>query len=227
LGLDTSRIKALCFDVDGTLRDTDDQYAARIERLLNRVRFILPGRETKSFARWTVMGLETPGNLAYQLLDRLDLDDNLERMLVFLNRMRKHSLPSAYWIVQGVDETLHKLNSRYPMAVISARDEAGTRGFLQAFSLSTLFIAVATSQTCRYTKPFPEPVLWAAKEMGIDAHEILMIGDTTVDIRAGKAAGAQTVGVLCGFGHESELRRAGADLILPSPVNLSEVLLPT
>jgi phosphoglycolate phosphatase len=52
-----------------------------------------------------------------------------------------------------------------------------------------------------------------------------MVGDTTVDIRAGRAAGAQTVGVLCGFGEEAELRRQGADLILPSTADLDEVLL--
>ena len=51
-----------------------------------------------------------------------------------------------------------------------------------------------------------------------------MIGDTTVDIRAGRAAGAQTVGVLCGFGSERELRRAGADLILASTAELGEML---
>ena len=52
-----------------------------------------------------------------------------------------------------------------------------------------------------------------------------MIGDTTVDIRAGRAAGAQTVGVLCGFGHEKELRRAGADLILAQTAQLTETLI--
>ncbi len=55
-----------------------------------------------------------------------------------------------------------------------------------------------------------------------------MVGDTVVDIRAGKAAGAQTVGVLCGFGEEDELRKAGADMILHSPVDLLSILrLPT
>jgi phosphoglycolate phosphatase-like HAD superfamily hydrolase len=53
----------------------------------------------------------------------------------------------------------------------------------------------------------------------------LMVGDTAADIRAGKAAGAQTVGVLCGFGQEPELRRAGADFILPQPSALVDVLL--
>jgi phosphoglycolate phosphatase-like HAD superfamily hydrolase len=61
--------------------------------------------------------------------------------------------------------------------------------------------------------------------MGIRAEECLMIGDTTVDIRAAKAAGAQSVGVLCGFGEENELNGAGADLILASTAQLPEILL--
>jgi len=50
--------------------------------------------------------------------------------------------------------------------------------------------------------------------MNVSPENCLMIGDTTVDIRAGKSAGAQTVGVLCGFGEEPELKQMGADLIL-------------
>jgi phosphoglycolate phosphatase len=52
-----------------------------------------------------------------------------------------------------------------------------------------------------------------------------MVGDTVVDILAGKKAGTQTVGVLCGFGEKRELERAGADLILPSTTDLADYLL--
>jgi phosphoglycolate phosphatase-like HAD superfamily hydrolase len=65
----------------------------------------------------------------------------------------------------------------------------------------------------------------AANKMGVPPQACLMAGDTTVDIRAGKSAGAQTVGVLCGFGEEPELRRQGADLILPGTADLVKVLL--
>jgi phosphoglycolate phosphatase len=51
-----------------------------------------------------------------------------------------------------------------------------------------------------------------------------MVGDTSVDIRAGKKAGAQTVGVLCGFGMEDELRKCGADLILSNTADLVQVI---
>jgi phosphoglycolate phosphatase len=60
--------------------------------------------------------------------------------------------------------------------------------------------------------------------MGVDPQACLMVGDTTVDIRAGRAAGAQTIGVLCGFGTQRELERAGADLIVSSTADLAEIL---
>ena len=52
-----------------------------------------------------------------------------------------------------------------------------------------------------------------------------MIGDTTVDIRAGISAGAQAVGVLCGFGEEPELLKMGAKLILKNTSELTDILL--
>ena len=54
-----------------------------------------------------------------------------------------------------------------------------------------------------------------------------MIGDTTIDIRTGVAAGAQSVGVLCGFGTEDELRATGAELVLRTTSDLLGVLRPS
>ena len=109
--------------------------------------------------------------------------------------------------------------------MVSARGGRSTQIFLDQFNLNPFFQAIATAQTCEHTKPFPDPILWAAGQMGVAPTECLMIGDTTVDIRAAKAAGAQSVGVLCGFGEEAELRETGADLILESTAQLSQVLL--
>ena len=61
--------------------------------------------------------------------------------------------------------------------------------------------------------------------MNVAPENCLMIGDTTVDIRAGRAAGAQTVGVLCGFGEEPELRKMGADVILKDTTKLMDILM--
>jgi len=52
-----------------------------------------------------------------------------------------------------------------------------------------------------------------------------MVGDTTVDVRSARRAGAIAIGVLCGFGEREELERAGAHLIISSPADLPSALL--
>lgn len=223
--LDLSRVRALCFDVDGTISDTDDLYVARFERLFYPFRDLFPAQDVRPFARRIILGLETPGNWLYYLLDRFGLDDEVGWVYNRLARMQ-HSRPRKFLPTPFIADALAGLHERFPMCVVSSRDRASTIAFLEATRLSPHFHAVATSQTCAHTKPFPDPILWAAQQMGVEPHECLMIGDTTVDIRAGKAAGAQTVGVLCGFGMEAELVRAGADLILPLTADLLRVLIP-
>lgn len=110
------------------------------------------------------------------------------------------------------------------MAVVSARDEGGTMRFLEQYDLVQYFDVVVTGLSAVHTKPYPDPILLAAKKMNVSPENCLMIGDTTVDIRAGKAAGAQTLGVLCGFGEEPELRHFGADDIVEDTPKLLNIL---
>lgn len=168
------------------------------------------------------MELETPGNFLYYLLDCVGLDALAGKVYNWVNHSLLRPRPKKFLMIPGTRETIENLAIKYPLSVVSSRDRRGTLAFLETFDLLQHFKAVATSQTCRFTKPFPDPVIWAAGEMGVKPEECLMVGDTVVDIRAGRAAGAQTVGVLCGFGEEYELARAGADLILPSPEHLLE-----
>jgi HAD superfamily hydrolase (TIGR01509 family) len=223
--LDIARIRALCFDVDGTLRDTDDQYVDQLVRWLRPVNFLFAKRDPQKFARRVVMAAESPGTLLYSLPDWLGVDNHLAALVELTYRLGLTRRPDTFWIVLNVLEAMQELSKHYPMAVISARGERSTLAFLKKFELLPLFCCVATAHTMPHTKPYPDPVLWAARRMDVPPSECLMIGDTTVDIRAGKAAGAQTAGVLCGFGTEKELRNAGADLILPSPAELPGVLL--
>lgn len=221
--LHVSRIRALCFDVDGTLSDTDDVMTHRLARLLRPFHFLFPRKEVLHVARRLVMASEAPANFLIGIPDVLGLDKPMFALADFLARAGHHR-PRHFQIIPGVQDMLARLARRYPLAVVSARDTRTTMLFLDRFELTPFFRCIATAQTCRHTKPYPDPVLWAAEQMGVSAEECLMIGDTTVDIRAGRAAGAQTVGVLCGFGEEAELRQRGADMILATTPELVEVL---
>jgi HAD superfamily hydrolase (TIGR01509 family) len=221
--LDVSRIRAICFDVDGTLSDTDDVIVDRLARLLKPFRFLFRGRDAGRVARRMVMASEAPGNLVIGIPDRIGLDDELAALADWIAR-RTGRRPRYFRLMRGVQELLAQLHRRYPLAVVSARDARTTGAFLEQFDLTRYFQCVATAQTCPHTKPFPDPILWAAEQMGVAPEACLMVGDTTVDIRAGAAAGAQTVGVLCGFGEETELRQRGADMILSGTAELALVL---
>ena len=219
MSLDLSRIKALCFDVDGTLSDTDEMYAQKVVPFFPRFLFKDPARAARRFIMW----IEAPGNALLGLADTLGIDDEMIAVIHWLSLRRRYS-PKKFLLVPGVDEMLKQLHGRYPMAVVSARDESGTMAFLEQFGLVKYFDVVVTGLSAKHTKPYPDPILLAAQKMNVSPENCLMIGDTTVDIRAGKSAGAQTVGVLCGFGEEPELQKMGADLILGDTTKLLDVL---
>jgi phosphoglycolate phosphatase-like HAD superfamily hydrolase len=129
-------------------------------------------------------------------------------------------------MIAGVQEMIRKLASHYPMCTISTGGAPRVERFLAHYHVLQHFKVVVGAQTTRRMKPHPEPLFFAADVMGVEPTECLMIGDTTIDIRTGRSAGAQTVGVLCGFGTEGELRRTGADLILRTTSDLLAVLMP-
>ena len=55
-------------------------------------------------------------------------------------------------------------------------------------------------------------------------HQCIVVGDTTVDVKAGKRAGAMTVSVLCGFGERPELERLEPDLLIETTAQLAQYL---
>ena len=237
MALELQRIRALCFDVDGTISDTDDHLVAQLAALIDKVPGV-SGRRSERMARQVVMGMETPVHGAYALLDRLGLDMPVQKLRERLKGMKQRQADPAHTrnpeaidevpheMVAGVQEMLHKLGAHYPMVTISTGGEARVSRFLEHYGVRDLFTAVIGNQTTRRMKPHPEPLFYAAEKMGVDPRECLMIGDTTIDIRTGKAAGAQTVGVLCGFGTQDELQAAGAGLILRTTSDLLAVLRP-
>lgn len=235
MALDLSRVQALCFDVDGTISDTDDHIVARLSTLIDQLPLV-SGRRAERLARQTVMVSETPVNAVYGLLDRLGLDVPISRLRQRVRTARLRGADPAHTrnieavdevpheMMAGVKEMLELLAKLYPMSTISTGSAPRVERFLEHYGVRQHFAAVVGSQTTRRMKPHPEPLFHAAKAMGVDPSACLMIGDTTVDIRTGVAAGAQTIGVLCGFGTHPELVRAGAGMILRTTSDLLAVL---
>ena len=222
--IDLARVRAICFDIDGTLSNTDDQFVQRLVKLLTPFDFMLGNNDIYPFARRLVMLTEGPGNWIYGIADRFGLDGRIVAVGDWLYEMGIGETDATFILIDGVREMLVKLHDHFPLSIISVRGRKSTFRFLFQFELLPFFTAVATGQTCKHTKPYPDPIEWAAERMGVSASSCLMIGDTVSDIMAGKNAGTQTVGVLCGFGDEKELKKAGADLIIKNTPDLLDLL---
>jgi phosphoglycolate phosphatase len=141
-----------------------------------------------------------------------------------MHQLRGQRHPANFMLIEGVAAMLDTLAARYPLALVTSRDKRGVEAFLDQFKLRDYFKVVVSSLTASRIKPHPAPVLYAADKLSIPPANCLMVGDTTVDIFAGKGAGAQTTGVLCGFGERAELELAGANHILERTPLLADLL---
>ena len=222
--LDTNIIEAICFDIDGTISDTDDLYVKKLANYLKPVQSIFKIKDLNKFARRFIMSIESPANFLMGLPDMIGLDEEIYAIMDFLTK-KVNLKPKEFRVIPGVNGLLENLFNRYPLSVVTARDERTSRRFLEETNLKKYFQYGAFAQTCKHTKPFPDPIIWASEKMGVITERCLMVGDTTVDIQAGRSAGAQTIGVLCGFGEKEELIRKGAHLILDSTADLNEIIL--
>ena len=217
-------IDAILFDLDGTLVETDDAAVSKLAHRLRPLRWLFPRRDPVRAARRLIVATERPGNGLVSLLDRVGLDDNLFGMGDRLRRLRGLPAPPDFQVIDGVGPMLHELGQRYRLGIVTTRSRNHAQAFVEQQSLAGLVKVIAGREDTLRLKPHPGPVLYAAKELGVPIDRCLMVGDTTVDIDAARAAGAWAVGVLCGFGQQQELEQAGADLILDTTADLGTVL---
>jgi phosphoglycolate phosphatase len=95
---------------------------------------------------------------------------------------------------------------------------------LKNAGVDTLFEAIVTSDDVEKRKPSPDPLIACAQQLDIKPGNCVYVGDTTTDIKAGKAAGMQTVGVLTGFDDHAALETEMPDAIIENIQNLLEVI---
>ena len=216
------QIQAILFDLDGTLIDTDDEAVAKVARWL---RPFFRSRAPR-FARRLLMKIESPANALITLADTLHLDEPLKWFSTWRQERRKDPFIGNFQIIPGSLEMLHQVAEHYRLGIVTTRSRHQIEGFLAQFpDVAPYFEVTCGAQDTRRLKPHPSPIQEAARRLNLPESACLMVGDTTVDMHAARRAGAWRIGVLCGFGQEAELRRAGAQAILPSTADLADFLL--
>ena len=217
-------VDAVLFDLDGTLIETDNRWARIAAERLASLRRILPRLDPEALGRRLVMASESPVNYAMSLLEHLGLGSSFLGLADLVRRSKGVATRDSAVLVQGTMELLEALQQQYRMAVVTTRARAEAQAFVERAGLKRFFRVMITRQDVWHMKPHPEPIRRAAARLGVAVERCLMVGDTAMDIRAARRAGAYAVGVLSGFGEQRELEHAGAHLILDYAVQLSGFL---
>jgi HAD superfamily hydrolase (TIGR01549 family) len=213
-------VRAILFDLDGTLIETDDELVQGLAGRLRPFHRLFTEPERQRWARRSLMRSEATVNGGITLLDRLRLDKLLFRLDDRFRRWRGIAKPEHFTAVAGSIDALRGLAQKgLALGIVTSRSRKDAEAYLAQYQLDGLFQTVVTRDDVKRLKPHPMPVLRAAEALGLPPSQCVMVGDTGVDVRAAKAAGALSVGVLCGFGERDDFE--DADLVLGSPSQLS------
>ena len=211
---------AVFFDLDGTLLDSVRDLADATNSALRA--FNLPEHPVHAYNYFVGDGFEmliqraAPENAEPELRQRV-MEQARE---AYRQNWAKTSKP-----YKGIPEMLAALQKRaMPLAVLSNKPHEFTLLTMRHFFPSIRFACIQGSPPGLKAKPDPALALTMLRELGLEAHKVLFMGDTNVDMLTAVNAGMIPVGVLWGFRPEEELRQHGARLVLSQPAEILEYI---
>ncbi len=210
-------IKAVLFDLDGTLADTARDLGAALNRLLAEEGLPpQPYSAIRPIASHGARGLVSLGFGISREHPRFE-----EYRLRFLDHY-EHSFADETILFEGVNEMLQGLAKRgLTWGIITNKPMRFTDRLVPALPFATQPSVTVSGDTVGVPKPDPAPMLHAAAQIGINPAHCLYVGDAERDIQAGRAVGMKTVLANWGYISEQDHPQAwGADICIDQPQDL-------
>jgi len=214
------RIKAVIWDLDGTLLNTLDDLAASTNAALEQNG--LPLRTTDEVRRFVGNGVRRLIELAVPELG--ESHPKFQQVLdSFVAHYGAHSRDRTR-PYDGVMETLDAFAAQgVKLAIVSNKIDFAVKALSRDYFGDRMESAVGDDPS-RRKKPAPDSVLEAMRQMGVTAQECVYVGDSDVDVITARNAGISCVAVTWGFRSEDCLREAGAEHIAHTPAQLAEII---
>ncbi len=214
-------LRAVLFDMDGTLLDTAPDFVAVCQAMLvahgrapiddQRIQDVVSGGARAMVAATFDMDPEAPG---FETLRQEFLDRYQEHCAVFTRPY------------EGMAELLESIErSRLIWGVVTNKPVRFAAPIMEQLGLAERSAVLVCPDHVKNSKPDPEMLLLACSQLNIDPSEVLFIGDDLRDIESGRAAGTKTAAVRYGYIHpDDNPAHWGADVIVDHPRDLLAVL---
>ncbi|HMB03450.1 MAG TPA: HAD family hydrolase [Isosphaeraceae bacterium] len=209
-------LRAVIFDVDGTLIDSVDAHARAWRDMFARYGHEVPFDEIR----------HQIGKGSDQLMPVFLSEDEMERFGERLDRERsawfkKEYLPHlrAFPATRELFERIKEDGRRIVLASSAKEDEL--ERYKELARIGDLIEEATSSDEAEKSKPHPDIFQAALGRLkDVEPAEVLVVGDTPYDVEAASKADLRTIGLLCGGFPEAEIRAAGAIAIFRDPADL-------
>lgn len=201
-------IRALVFDLDGTLLDTAPDFVVVVNRLLGE--YDRPPLAPETIRRSVSNGARALVCLAFDITpEHTEFEPLRERLLaIYSEHLAVHT-----GLFPGLRELLDQLRDwDMPWGIATNKPAAYTLPLLAQLDLQPAPQSVICPDHVSERKPHPESLMLAAKHLGCQPRQILYLGDHRRDIECGQRAGALTLAAAYGYIEEGDdITRWGAD----------------
>jgi len=209
--------EAVLFDLDGTLIDTAPDMGGALNNLL--IEENLPPLPLE-----TIRPLVSQGGL---VLTRLGFAERVDEAEIeplrqrFLQHYRAVVADNSR-LFEGLETVLQDLEAlSIPWGIVTNKPEWLTHPLLEQLGLATRTAVVIGGDTLAQRKPHPQPLLEAARRIGIDSRRCIYVGDDERDIVAGRAALMQTLVAAYGYIEDADaIESWNADGVIDRPIDL-------
>lgn len=204
--LDFSKIDLFIFDLDGTLIDSAKDLAVCLDLAL----------QEEGLRRHSMDDLLARISIGSKnLLKELVNDDPHAERRVFETYIKLYAekMFDHTTLYPNVIDLLELLQNK-KVALLSNKREAPCKTILKHFNIDHHFKIVLGGDSLPKKKPSPEPIFHICKYLDVKPENSLMIGDSPVDLDAGRLAGAKTIGILEGLSPAEMMKKSQADIFL-------------
>lgn len=212
-------IKAVIFDLDGTLLNT-------LEDLMQSTNFALkkfgyPQKSIEQIRRFV-------GNGVKKLIERAIPDginnENFEECLEVFKQNYSENMYNNTAPYNGILEILSELKQKgFKTAVVSNKFDSAVKELCVKYFDGLVDVAIGQSDTIP-KKPSPDSVFKAINELNAKHDECVYIGDSEVDVQTAKNANLPCIGVTWGFRSKDVLQNEGCKIIIDNPYDIMKVI---
>jgi len=209
-----TNIRALAFDLDGTLVDSLPGLASAIDNMLTDLQ--LPVARAERISTWIGNGADILVERALTWAqNQAPQESVLREARVLFDNHYANSVEAGSVLYPQVQETLAKLaENKVPLAIVTNKPTPFVAPLLQSLGIDTYFSLVIGGDDVAAKKPHPAPLFMVLGKFGLLPQELLFVGDSRNDILAAKAAGCPCVGMTYGYNYGESITTSQPDLTL-------------